>query len=64
MVGAFHVLLIPILGLSLLKITNDPELMGRYTNGWITNLVLLLMIGTALYFAYTNGANLWREMMS
>ncbi len=63
MVGAFHVLLIPILGLSLLQITNDPKLMGRYTNGWITNLILLLMIGTALYFAYTNGANLWREMM-
>jgi Mn2+/Fe2+ NRAMP family transporter len=61
-VTAFPVMLIPILGLSLLKITNDPELMGQYRNGWLTNSILALMVLVALYFAYSNGANLWKSV--
>ena len=62
-VTAFQVMLIPILGLSLLKITNDSELMGQHRNQWLTNSVLTLMVLVALYFAYSNGANLWKSVM-
>ena len=55
-------LLIPILGLSILKITSDRELMGKYRNGWATNLVLLMLITLALYFGYRNGLDAWRNL--
>ena len=61
MLAAFLVLLIPLLGISLLKITNDQELMGDYRNGWVTNFVLITLILIAMYFAYENGTNLWES---
>ncbi len=57
-------MLIPILGLSLLKITNDRKLLGNYRNGWATNSILLILVSIALYFSYRNGLNLWRDLFS
>jgi len=62
--AAFGAMLIPILGLSLLKITNDRELLGDYRNGWVTNIVLLTLISLAMYFGYQNGLNLWEDLFS
>ena len=61
-VAAFPVLLIPILGISLLHITNDRKLMGKYKNGWLTNSILILLILIAFYFAYDQGDNLWKQV--
>ncbi len=61
-VAAFPVLLIPILGLSLFQITNDRKLMGDYRNGWLTNSVLILLVLISLYFAYSNGNDLWNSV--
>jgi Mn2+/Fe2+ NRAMP family transporter len=63
MLAAFLVLLIPILGISLLKITNDGKLMGDYRNGWLTNSILTILILVAVYFAYSNGADLWQSLV-
>ncbi len=62
--AAFGAMLIPILGLSLLKITNDRKLLGNYRNGWATNSILLILVSIALYFSYRNGLNLWRDLFS
>ena len=62
MVMAFMVVLIPVLAVSLLWITNDRSLMGRYRNGWLTNLVLVALVLIALYLTYERGADLWNDL--
>ena len=62
MVMAFIVLLIPVLAVSLLLITNDRSLMGRYRNGWLTNLVLITLVLIALYLTYEKGVDLWNDL--
>ncbi len=62
MVMAFMVVLIPVLAVSLLWITNDRSLMGRYRNGWLTNLVLVTLVLIALYLTYERGADLWNDL--
>ncbi len=62
-VTAFPVLLIPVLGLSLLKITNDSRLVGEHRNGWFTNAILILMVVVALVIACLHGPDLWRSAM-
>ena len=62
MVMAFMVLLIPVLAVCLLWITNDRSLMGRYRNGWLTNLVLVTLVVIALYLTYERGVDLWNDL--
>jgi Mn2+/Fe2+ NRAMP family transporter len=62
MVMACIVLVIPVLALSLLKMTNDKSLMGKYKNGWFTNSVLVLLTLIAIYSAYLNGFDLWNKL--
>ena len=62
MVMAFMVLLIPVLAVCLLWITNDRSLMGRYRNGWLTNLVLVTLVLIALYLTYERGLDLWNDL--
>ncbi|MEE8160192.1 MAG: Nramp family divalent metal transporter [Acidobacteriota bacterium] len=62
MVMAFIVLLIPVLAVCLLWITNDESLMGRYRNGWLTNLVLVTLVLIALYLTYERGLDLWNDL--
>jgi Mn2+/Fe2+ NRAMP family transporter len=54
--------LIPVLALTLLKITNDKSLMGQYTNGWFTNTVMILLVLLAVYFTFLNGMDLWNQL--
>lgn len=62
-VSAFMVVLIPVIAVSLLIITNDARLMGKYRNAWPTNLVMCILILVALYFTYRNGVALWEQLM-
>ena len=59
MVSTTLVVLIPVLVLSLLKITNDRELMGDYRNGRFTNGVLILLVVVTVYLSYLNLVELW-----
>ena len=63
MVGVFIVLLIPILAISLLKITNDRDLMGQYRNGWFTNTILVMLTLVAFFITYQNGRELWKNLV-
>ena len=56
---ATTVVLIPVLAFPLLKITNDKNLMGRYTNSWFTNVVIILLIVVSIYLTYRNIMNWW-----
>ncbi len=63
-VSAFTVVLIPILVISLLLITNDKSLMGKYKNGWFTNSVMMLLVFIVLYFTYVNLLDWWGSLVS
>ena len=52
MVNSLYVFLIPMLVIALLVITNDAKLMGKYKNGWITNVVMTVLVLFSLYFTY------------
>jgi Mn2+/Fe2+ NRAMP family transporter len=60
-VSSFVVVLIPVLAFALLKLTNDPKLMGRYKNSLFTNVVMVLLILVSLYFTYINAGKLIRD---
>lgn len=62
-VSSVVVVLIPVLALSLLKITNDRSLMGQYKNGWVTNSVLVTLVLVAIYFTYQNVLELWPKLV-
>ena len=62
-VSAFTVVLIPILVISLLLITNDKSLMGKYRNGWFTNSVMMILIFIVLYFTYVNLLDWWGSLV-
>ena len=62
MVSSVVVVLIPVLALTLLKITNDKSLMGKYKNGWFTNTVMILLVLLAVYFTFLNGIDLWNQL--
>ena len=57
MVNAFVVVLIPVLVAVLLIITNDERLMGEYKNGWLTNMVMLLLVVVTVYLTWNRLAN-------
>ena len=61
-VMALLVLLLPVLGISLLWLTNNKSLMGEYRNSWLTNLILTAMVFVALYLTYQRGVNLWEDL--
>ena len=62
MFNALQVMLIPVLAVPLLKITNDRKLMGEYTNGWLTNSILIFLVLLAIYFTIQNAAELWANL--
>ena len=43
---------IPLVTLLVLRLTASPRVMGRYRNGWLSNLALALTAGLALLLAY------------
>ncbi len=59
---ALLVLLLPVLGISLLWLTNNKSLMGEYRNGWLTNLILTAMVFVALYLTFQRGVDLWEDL--
>ena len=59
MVNSLHVFLIPVLVVVLLIITNDSSLMGKYKNGWLTNLVMVILVIFSLYFTYRHLIGFW-----
>jgi Mn2+/Fe2+ NRAMP family transporter len=62
-VSSMAVILIPLLALSLLKITNDESLMGKYKNGWLTNSVMIILVVIAIYFMFIRAAELWNNLV-
>ncbi len=62
MVSSVVVIVIPLVGLVLLKLTNDRKLMGKYRNGWLTNVALTILILVALYMTYNNAVKLWNTL--
>ena len=61
-VMALLVLLLPVLGISLLWLTNNKSLMGEYRNSWLTNLILTAMVLVALYLTFQRGVDLWKNL--
>jgi Mn2+/Fe2+ NRAMP family transporter len=57
--SAVVVLLIPVLGVGLLRLTNDARLMGRHRNGLVTNAILLALVAVSLFVIYQNGVTWW-----
>ncbi len=60
-VNAFVVILIPVLVLSLLKITNDHSLMGKHRNGWFTNSIMVVLVFVTVYFTYIYALEFWSK---
>ncbi len=48
------VVLIPVLALALLWLTNDSKRMGKYVNGWATNLCLGTLIAVSIWLMFRN----------
>ena len=48
------VVLIPVLALALLRLTTDSKRMGRYVNGWATNLCLISLVAVATWLIFRN----------
>jgi Mn2+/Fe2+ NRAMP family transporter len=46
-------LLLPVVLVSLLRLTNDPELMGEYRNGRVVNLIAWLTVGFVVALSTT-----------
>ncbi len=63
-VSSLVVVVIPVLALALLKITNDKNLMGKFRNGWFTNVVMIFLILVSIYFSVQNGVSLWRKLVA
>ena len=62
LVKNIDVIVIPLVGLVLLKLTNDRKLMGKYRNGWLTNVALTILILVALYMTFNNAVKLWNTL--
>ncbi|MDA0207383.1 MAG: Nramp family divalent metal transporter [Acidobacteria bacterium] len=60
--GLMFLVLFPALVFVLLKITNDRNLMGEHTNGWLTNLWLGLLALGIVIGTYQEGASVWLEL--
>ena len=56
------VLVLPLLVGVLLRLTNDKQLMGAHTNGWVTNVLLTLFVMLTIYLAYQNGLEFWHDL--
>ena len=52
--NALMVVLIPLLAIALMRLTNDRSRMGKYANGWVSNLCLATLIATSLWLMYRN----------
>jgi Mn2+/Fe2+ NRAMP family transporter len=61
--SSFYVALIPVLALSLVKITSDKSLMGRYVNGWFTNAIMLLLVFVSIYFTCVQLVDYFKRWM-
>ena len=60
-VSALAAAVIPVLTPALIKLTSDKNLMGKYKNGWFTNLILGTMVVVAVYFTCRNIVDLWNK---
>ena len=56
------VLAIPVLGLALLKITNDRRRMGAHKNGRLANTIIGLLILLSIVFTAQNGVGWWGRL--
>jgi Mn2+/Fe2+ NRAMP family transporter len=59
-VTSLTLVLVPITAVGLLWITNDRARLGKHANGWITNLVLVILIATSILMAVSVWFNLHR----
>lgn len=56
------VVLVPVLSLSVLRLTADRRIMGEHRNGWLSNSVLIFVAVIACYFTYENGLSLLHKL--
>jgi Mn2+/Fe2+ NRAMP family transporter len=62
--NSLMVVWLPAIIVVLLRLTNDKDQLGRYANGWGTNLGMLLILATALTLTYQNVVELWTSGFS
>jgi Mn2+/Fe2+ NRAMP family transporter len=63
-VSSLVVVLIPVLALAVMWLTNDRKLMGEHKNHWLTNVILSLLVCTALYFTWTSARDVWTKVVA
>jgi Mn2+/Fe2+ NRAMP family transporter len=52
--------LTPLIVVTLLWLCNNSQLMGRYANGWVSNMTLTVALLATLFLTYTAAASLGR----
>ena len=62
LVRSMIVIIIPVLVGSLMKIANDRALMGRHRPGWLSNLVMALLVVISVYLTVKNSQEWWQAL--
>jgi Mn2+/Fe2+ NRAMP family transporter len=62
--GMLFVVLLPLILFALLKITNDKKLMGEHTNGWFSNVYLVVFGLGILVVTLQEGTAIFAELVS
>jgi Mn2+/Fe2+ NRAMP family transporter len=50
--GVISVVMLPVMTVIIMRLTADRKVMGKHANGWLTNLVMVLAILSALYLSW------------
>ena len=47
-----------------MRLTSDRRRMGPYANGWLTNVVMVLVVVTAAFLTCQNAIDYWKNDLS
>ena len=62
--ASINVVLLPVVVGVLLRLTSDRRRMGPYANGWLTNVVMVLVVVTAAFLTCQNAIDYWKNDLS
>jgi Mn2+/Fe2+ NRAMP family transporter len=60
--GVISVVMLPIMTVIIMRLTADRKVMGQYANGWLTNIVMVLAILSALYLSWQGALEILGEL--
>lgn len=60
--GLLSIVTLPVLTVVVFLLTNDRGRLGEYTNGWITNFILILTFLSSLYLSWESTVELLRDL--